>query len=89
MSRGKQYRRHAARRAHERYDLNISKADVNLLAKQARRVCAAGHPTPEGRVIERQSHTRSLLELHYKDRVLRAVFNRPHGVFVTFLPPDP
>jgi hypothetical protein len=87
-AKAKHYRRHAARRGFERYDLELSKSDFDAIAKMARRISAAGHPTSEGRVVARQSDSRSLIEIIWRGNHLRAIYSRSMRTIVTFLPPN-
>lgn len=84
------FARHAKMRAYDRHDLVLHQHDLSDMAKQAGRVCAhrGKKPSPEGRVIERQSSTRSLVEINFKGKTLRVIYSRLHKAIVTVLPND-
>jgi hypothetical protein len=73
-------RKHAKRRAFERYGLELNKADYNACVK----IIQDAQSEP----ILEQSNTRTWHKIKYKDKEALVVYDRKRHGIVTFLPKD-
>lgn len=87
MSKARHYRRHAARRGHERHNLSLSKSDLNVLEKRIRSIMEGNDE--HGRVVERQSETRSRVRVRWDNIELDVIYSRSTRAIVTILPQTP
>lgn len=74
-------RRHASRRAIQRYGMSISKEEHDQLVKQVQ----AGQTD----CIEQQSHRISVHEAQMNGQTIRFAYDKKRGVIVTYLHRDP
>ena len=76
----KRRRSHAKVRAAERYDLNLTRQDLaNIVGMIRNRKIVSSR---------RQSRSKNLIAIDYKDRRLVLVYSQRHQEVITFLPED-
>ncbi len=80
-SKAKAQRKHAKRRASERYNLSINRHDQHEMV----RMIQVG-PGPNVRFVEKQSLRVSLWEIFFKDQWCKVVYDCQRKTIVTFLP---
>lgn len=70
--------RHAKGRALERYDLDLNRHDLLAIVRLIQ--------NQQGRFVERQSIRVSVWDVTYREKVVRAVYDKERHSIVTFLP---
>lgn len=69
---------HAIKRARERYDLELSIADIEGIAKMIR--------TQNTKRVKALSNSRVVHELKYKSKTIRVIYDKKRHTLLTFLP---
>ena len=80
MNKRQAQKRHARRRALERYGINLGPHTHTVLVGQIR--------NGTSRFVARQSHRVTVHDVTVDDRTLRVVYDTLRGQIVTVLPPD-
>lgn len=80
------YRSHARQRLAERHGIELQCHELRELEELIGRINAQGGTTREGRAIERQTSSRTLYEVAWRERTLYVVWSHTQRTLVTVLP---
>jgi len=80
-------KKHAIRRARERYRLALTDEDYTYLVNCIRKQGQKNRQRMPVELVERQSNRVSLYDIIFPTVVLRTVYDHARGRIVTFLPP--
>ncbi len=79
---------HASRRAEERYDFKLRKDEIDQVSKMICEQHHQGHLRSGAvRFVHRSSLARTVWKIFFKGVEFLAVYDKPRGGVVTFLPP--
>jgi len=70
-------RRHARNRALQRFDLELTRKDLDFLVQQIQ--------DNKAKFVERQSHRVSVFKILYKEKDMKVVYDKQRKTIVTFL----